>query len=216
MIDEQIFEDWQTSLKTGYGESKFVSERLLDAMAKESDIPVVVCRVGQVAGPVSECGIWPKQEWLPSLIASSKYLGKLPSSIGRMKTVDWIPVDMLANIIVELAIHSPDTPKAGATVYHAVNPQRASWAMLVSTIAQCDTVSWDDWIGALRESGSKKEDVARNPAVKILDFFDSLCSEGYEPTHFDTRETVRVSRTLANLGPVHEGWIKIWMRQWSF
>ncbi|KAI0896934.1 hypothetical protein F4806DRAFT_487004 [Annulohypoxylon nitens] len=219
MIGEHIFEDWQTSLKTGYGKSKFVSERLLDAMAKESDIPVVVCRVGQVAGPVSECGIWPKQEWLPSLIASSKYLGKLPSSIGRITTVDWIPVDMLANIIVELATHSLDTPKAGATVYHAVNPQRASWAMLVSTIAQClnlDTVSWDDWIGALRESGSKMEDVARNPALKILDFFDSLCSKGYEPTHFDTRETVRVSRTLANLGPVHEEWMKIWMRQWSF
>ncbi|KAI1094916.1 male sterility protein-domain-containing protein [Rostrohypoxylon terebratum] len=219
VIGERIFEDWQTSLKTGYGESKFVSERLLDAVAKESDIPVVVCRVGQVAGPISACGMWPKHEWLPSLIASSKYLGKLPSSIGSLSTVDWIPVDILANTIVELVIHSPETSQTGATVYHAVNPQPTSWGTLVNTVAQhlgLDTVSWDEWIVALRKSGSNIEDVAQNPAIKILDFFDSLSNKGYEPLHFDTRETVRVSQTLANLGPVHEGWIEIWMRQWSF
>ncbi|KAI0890636.1 uncharacterized protein GGS22DRAFT_194569 [Annulohypoxylon maeteangense] len=221
VVAEQIFENWHTPGETGYGKSKFVSERLLDTAAKISGISTVACRVGQVAGPTSASGMWPKREWLPSLIASSKYLGKLPSSLGRMETVDWIPVDILGESIVELAIHSPSTPEAGATVYHAVNPQRTSWAGLVATVAQhlaLKTVAWDEWIKALRESASKTEDLAENPAVKILEFFESLTrvSEDDESILLDTRETIRVSQTLANLGPVHDGWMQNWMRQWSF
>ncbi|KAH7009835.1 hypothetical protein EDB80DRAFT_713952 [Ilyonectria destructans] len=79
----------------GYGQSKFVSERLLDTAARETDIPCIICRVGQIAGPTTAAGMWLKQEWLPSLIASSKYLGKLPESLGHIDTVNWIPVDLL-------------------------------------------------------------------------------------------------------------------------
>ncbi|KAI1213865.1 uncharacterized protein F4807DRAFT_203056 [Annulohypoxylon truncatum] len=219
IVAEQIFEDWHTPGETGYGKSKFVSERLLDVAAKEADIPTIVCRVGQVAGPTSSSGMWPKREWLPSLIASSKYLGKLPSSIGRMEAVDWIPVDILGKGIVELAIQSPDIPTAGATVYHAVNPQRTSWAILVATVARylgLKTISWDEWIRTLRESAPKTEDLSRNPAIKILEFFESLTSQGEESIVLDTRETTRVSQTLASLKPVHEEWMENWMRQWSF
>ncbi|KAH9983958.1 hypothetical protein F4779DRAFT_612381, partial [Xylariaceae sp. FL0662B] len=77
-VPEQVYDTWCTPEQNGYGESKFVSERLLHTAAREADIPTVICRVGQVAGPTKEAGMWPKQEWLPSLIASSKYLGKLP------------------------------------------------------------------------------------------------------------------------------------------
>ncbi|KAI2470038.1 hypothetical protein F4781DRAFT_421566 [Annulohypoxylon bovei var. microspora] len=205
-VAEQIFEGWNTPGETGYGKSKFVSERLLDAAAKDSEVPTIVCRVGQVAGPTSTSGMWLKREWLPSLIASSKYLGKLPSSIGRMETVDWIPVDILGKSIVELAINSPDTQKAGATVYHAVNPQRTSWARTSAYY----------WIDALRASASQTEDLAQNPAVKILEFFESITSEGEDLILLNTRETLGVSQTLANLGPVHDGWMENWLRQWSF
>ncbi|KAI1461664.1 hypothetical protein F4805DRAFT_412942 [Annulohypoxylon moriforme] len=219
VVAEQIFEDWQTPAETGYGKSKFVSERLLDTAAKESSIPAVICRVGQVSGPTSACGVWPKREWLPSMIASSKYLGKLPSTIGRMEVVDWIPVDVLGKSIVELAIYSRGTSRDGAMVYHAVNPQRTSWAKLVATVAQylgLKTVPWDDWVGALRESASKTEDLTDNPAVKILEFYEGLAGESDELIILDTQETVRVSQTLASLGPVHDGWMENWMRQWSF
>lgn len=37
----------------------------------------------------------------PQIIASSKHLDVLPSTIGSMDRVDWIPVDILADVIVE-------------------------------------------------------------------------------------------------------------------
>lgn len=94
-------------------------------------MPVVVCRVGQVAAPT---GVWPRQEWLPSLVASSRWLGQLPVSLGRSDAVDWIPVDVLARGLVEFAMGGgPEAggqrePGAGAVVYDAVSPSRISWA----------------------------------------------------------------------------------------
>ncbi|KAI1142682.1 hypothetical protein F5Y05DRAFT_126811 [Hypoxylon sp. FL0543] len=218
-IAEQIFKDWHTPETTGYGQSKFVSELLLDTAAREASIPTVVCRVGQVAGPTSTIGMWPKQEWLPSLIASSKYLGKLPASLGRMDTVDWIPVDVLGESIVELATRPLDTRSEGAVVYHTVNPRHTSWANLVPTVARylnLQTVSLEAWTEALRESASKTEDLTRNPAVKILDFFEGLVGKSADPILLNTSHTLGASRTLASLEPVHEEWMENWMRQWEF
>ena len=51
----------------GYGESKYIGELLLEAGVKECGVPAVICRVGQLAGPVVKGGVWNKQEWLPSV-----------------------------------------------------------------------------------------------------------------------------------------------------
>ncbi len=53
----------------GYAESKYVGELLLEASAEKCGVPAVICRVGQLAGPVTkkDGGMWSKQEWLPSV-----------------------------------------------------------------------------------------------------------------------------------------------------
>ena len=52
----------------GYGESKYIGELLLEAGAEKCGVPAVICRVGQLAGPVTKTGgMWNKQEWLPSV-----------------------------------------------------------------------------------------------------------------------------------------------------
>lgn len=53
----------------GYGESKYVAERLLEIAAGEFGVSAAICRVGQLAGPVKKGGMWSKQEWLPSVSA---------------------------------------------------------------------------------------------------------------------------------------------------
>ena len=55
----------------GYGESKYIGELLLEAGAEKSGVPAVICRVGQLAGPVKKGGVWSKQEWLPSVSTRS-------------------------------------------------------------------------------------------------------------------------------------------------
>lgn len=226
-VPEQVFDDWHTPQAIGYGQSKFVAERILDAAAKEANVPTVICRVGQIAGPTTAEGVWPKQEWLPSLIASSRYLEVLPSSLGRMDSVDWMPVDILGRVIVELAIgkHVADeerTPGAGALVYHAVNPQQTSWTDLATAvfdgisddIHKVDMVSLDVWLERLRRSASKEENIAMNPAIKILDFYEGLTSG--KKVSLETEKTALASATLSDLSAVNEVWMKNWLKQWSF
>ncbi|KAK2591580.1 hypothetical protein QQS21_010731 [Conoideocrella luteorostrata] len=220
-VAEQIYTDWQTPHATGYGQSKFVAERLLDTAAREADVSVIVCRVGQVAGPTLAAGMWPKQEWLPSLIASSKYLGMLPESLGKMDTVDWIPVDLLGKAVSEIVVNSAENP--GATVvYHATNSQRINWAKLVPTIAQCigarrdaEIVPLKSWVEALQKSKSHTEDVKENPAIKLLDFFEDLVNNAANQVLLSTKNTTKASAILCNLEPIQETWMENWMKQWA-
>ncbi|CRG91279.1 Mediator of RNA polymerase II transcription subunit 12-like protein [Talaromyces islandicus] len=88
---EVPFEDPETVIRQGYAESKFISERICAFASTFSGVPTTIHRVGQIAGPTTEHGLWNKQEWLPSLVATSKTLGKVPTELGNMP-VDWIPV----------------------------------------------------------------------------------------------------------------------------
>jgi thioester reductase-like protein len=223
-IPEGIFDDWRVPNAMGYGQSKFVAERLLDNAIKEIGIPAVVCRVGQIAGPTMEGGMWPKQEWFPSLVNSSKYLGLVPESLGALDTVDWIPVDVLGQAIVELAIKSNSQEKTGATVYHTVSPHKTSWKDLLPTVARCiktegalKTVPLKEWVTALRKSASDDIDVGENPAIKLLGFFEDLAREGADSSALlDSKTTAMTSKVLAGLGPLKEEWVENWMRQWAF
>ncbi|KAI0197610.1 hypothetical protein F4808DRAFT_294517 [Astrocystis sublimbata] len=222
-VPEKVYTDWSVPLGSGYGQSKFVSERILDVAAREAGVPTVVCRVGQVAGPTTTEGKWSENEWLPSLIASSRYLGKLPDSLGaQLEAVDWIPVDKLGKVIAELAIpEQPRTPIEGATVYHTVNPHTTTWTELLPTVCrrlsqekEVEVVSLEAWVNALRESAPRTEDIGQNPAVKLLDFFESLLDIG--ATSLSTEQTAGVSPTLSNVGPVQDKWMENWMTQWGF
>ena len=59
-------------LQYGYGESKYIAEQLLPEAATTSAVSAVICRVGQLAGPVVNVGgVWNEQEWLPSVSPGS-------------------------------------------------------------------------------------------------------------------------------------------------
>lgn len=88
---EVPFDELDTVSRQGYSESKFISERICALASTVSGVPTTIHRVGQIAGPTTEYGVWNKQEWLSSLIATSKTLGKVPTDLGNMP-VDWIPV----------------------------------------------------------------------------------------------------------------------------
>lgn len=90
-ISEAPLEDCEVVLPQGYGESKHVAERICLEASRRSGVPTTVYRVGQIAGPTTEKGMWSPQEWLPTLVATSKAIGKVPNALGSM-AVDWVPV----------------------------------------------------------------------------------------------------------------------------
>lgn len=90
-IPEIPLEDLDVVLRQGYGESKYVAERICAIASAHSGVPTSIYRVGQIGGPTTDKGAWNKQEWLPSIVATSKALKQVPNNLGTMP-VDWIPV----------------------------------------------------------------------------------------------------------------------------
>lgn len=221
VVPEKVFEDWNIPETVGYAQSKFLAERILQRAGQVSGVRAAVCRVGQIAGPIMERGMWPKQEWFPSLIASSKYLGKLPKTLGPMESIDWVPVNTLGRTIVEMAqgVSSSSTSNATA-VLHAVNPQRTTWASLMPIVQKhlhLDVVSFEGWVAILtRTSEDGTVDTALNPALKLVDFFQALQQRNDVLPELETVEAVRTSSSLGALTAVNGDWMQRWMQQWSF
>ncbi|KAI9750497.1 MAG: Transmembrane osmosensor [Chaenotheca gracillima] len=227
----------------GYGSSKQVSELILRDASEKAGVDVAICRVGQIAGPTmhGEQGMWAKQEWIPTIIASSKYLGVLPSTLGSMDRVDWIPVDILANIIVELAGATKeqssingvdkylsngtnefdDEPSAAEVpVYHAVNPEESEWADLVSTVhdylgKSVKVVTWGEWVDALSKSQHNQSaaNLKQNPGLKLLKFFETLQKEAELGQSSPVLKTERAQTKSGNLAALKPV-DEQWMEMW--
>lgn len=230
-VPELPIADWRAS-RMGYGQSKLISERLLEDAAKLSGLKTVTCRVGQIAGPITHgtMGSWNKQEWVPSLIASSQYLGKLPKDLGPASEVDWVPVDVLGCVIIEMLLaetgFGSKKGKRKMKVYHAVNPSSISWKDLITSIQKevgkyLELVSFQEWVAALRASiGDGKVNVTENPATKLLEaFFDNLDDKARRfpdvlSAPFEVEQTVKDSKTLRDLTSVCPAWMELWMQQW--
>jgi len=226
-VPEAIIPDLEAPEKLGYGESKFVCEQLLDKFNKASGITTAVLRAGQIAGPVSETGMWNKQEWLPSIIASSKHLGMLPETLGGMNTVDWVPVDLLATIVVEIAeniVHRKSDRAEGALVYNLVNPQTVTWPSLLPAVQEFigvkKVIPFDEWVQELQQSSTANNGalIASNPGLKLLDFFRGLSEKQttVEGSRYAVNKMLRDSKQASDLTAISPDWMRLWLRQWSF
>ncbi|RDW77667.1 hypothetical protein BP6252_05720 [Coleophoma cylindrospora] len=220
------------SAEGGYGQSKLISELILKAAASQSNVPCTVCRVGQISGPVNtEAGCWNKQEWFPTIISTSKYLGCLPNSLGAMSRIDWLPVNTLSSILLELAsLDALPTTRRSANqngevrIVHTVNPSTTPWSELVPAVikhfgSSVKVVEWEEWLAALEESAKNEGDVEKNPGIKLLNFYqglDAAAKLGLECPIYETKDSAASSETLRTLGPVKEEWMSGWLRQWGF
>lgn len=229
-VPEQLLESFSFSENMGYTQSKQISELLFDHASTRYNIQSTICRVGQIAGPVEkDQGRWNEAEWFPSLIRSSIYLGKLPSSLSAMGRMDWIPVDILAKALVETLLEDDESTRSDSPVLqdagedksarfiHLLNPQQADWQHIIPHIQavlseNLEIVSYEEWLGELQTSAEQEHDEA-NPAVKLIDFFEENGKE-LKPK-FSTSKAQELSKTLATLGPVNGEWMELWMKQWG-
>ena len=131
----------------------------------------------------------------------------------------------MSKVLLELA--SLDSSAAVAAnpfipIYHAVNPCACSWSDFVPTVssalgADVKVVTWNEWLTDLRASADE-DDITKNAGIKLLDFYnnvDASHAAGLEAPIFQTKETVTISRTLKETGPVTAEWMELWMRQWK-
>ncbi|KAL2115272.1 hypothetical protein VTJ04DRAFT_10935 [Mycothermus thermophilus] len=210
----------------GYGRSKLVSSLILERANEVSGVPVEVIRVGQIGGPASEKGRWNRQEWLPSLVASSVYLGILPNNIGQMTTVDWTPIEGIAKMVLEVSGVTSHVPVEEISGYfHGINPRTTQWETLAQAVMEFyggrirRLVSFDEWVKALEQSQSETEDVNVNPALKLLDSYKAwakAAQEGQGYVAMETSRTTSRSETMGEMQAVTPELMKNWCRQWAF
>lgn len=223
-VPESIIRDFDAPEDLGYGESKYVSELLVEKFTNATGITTAIFRTGQIAGPLSKSGSWNKHEWFPSILASSKHLQVLPSTLGSMETIDWIPVDRLASIMIELTetlLHKPASSQTH--VYNLVNRNVTAWSSLLPSIQQPlkipRTLPLQDWVLELEKSATENFAIDRNPAVKLLDFFRGMSAKNAQEDmkpNYEVRNLVSDSKGAAKLEMVGMEWMRLWLLQWGF
>ncbi len=217
-VPEEIIENWTVAAPMGYGQSKLVSERLLNEATKTSGTSGTVWRLGQIAGPLSEKGLWNQTEWVPSLIASSQHLQLIPDSLGTMDEIDWVPIDLLAKAMVQSLHVKASQEVSGTRVFHGVNPHVCRWSDLLPSILKSfpslRVVPYADWFQQLNRSASNVGHVKQNPAIKLLDFFESLLDSRTLPIR-STTKTAHAIPAMADIPAVKGEWMTKWMQQWD-
>ncbi|RAL08514.1 NRPS-like enzyme [Aspergillus homomorphus CBS 101889] len=248
----------------GYANSKYIAEHLLGHAAQQQPQmgpSFAFARVGQVCGAVRSPGLWNPAEWFPSLVRSALHLRALPESLGRapLDQVDWVPIDLLAEVLVDLAVlgGSPATIGSVSTsstesrlkVYHPVNLHPQPWPTTIrpavaeallalrpdEPIQDIDTIPLREWVmrvrrniekasvgrnGVKKGSGLAEKELQvlleRNPAAKLLEFFETLADEqtaGPENA-LETVRTAAVSARLHEVSGVQAEWVRKWVGEW--
>lgn len=218
-VPECVVDNFSVALQMGYGQSKHVSERLL-GIAQKAGVNASVLRVGQIGGPLSmDAGEWNRTEWFPTLLMTSKTLGCIPATLGA---IDWIPVDTLARILVDI-VH--DLARSGQPqTFNLVNPHRAEWSVLLSVVQErwgLKAVTFEEWVqklSAMEASGNMDFDSL--PALKMLDFFAGMANDLKDTSNrtldFVTENGQRASKAMADISPIDARALNIWLDQWAF
>ena len=80
LAPEQPLQEPDSALGSGYTESKWVSERVVQKAASEKHLRATVVRCGQMTG--GQNGAWNAHEWFPSLVKSSITFRAFPAVEG--------------------------------------------------------------------------------------------------------------------------------------
>jgi thioester reductase-like protein len=120
----------------GYGSSKLVAEKVMNAAFKKFGIPVAVYRPGAVTGH-SVTGASNQEAYVNKLIAGIIQLKAIPEASSH-NGFDWLPVDYCSDAIVQIASQrfaDDVVSKSPYRVFHIINPVSAKSASLQSLAA---------------------------------------------------------------------------------
>ncbi|KAL8952684.1 MAG: hypothetical protein Q9222_001421 [Ikaeria aurantiellina] len=174
-VEESPIDDLSFSSSLGYGRSKLVAEKVIQAAVTKAGANATILRIGQVTGDQKR-GLWNDTEMIPMIIRSGLQMGALPPLDWDCR---WLPVDTLADCVLEIAgLISPapaiddynDTIMSTQNSYaRGCGPQRSgdssnvvtSWQPeLCYNICSPHTFSWtSDLLPALTRAGLKFETI---------------------------------------------------------
>ncbi|KAF7330079.1 Acetyl-CoA synthetase-like protein [Mycena kentingensis (nom. inval.)] len=205
---EELQNDASVAVGMGYGESKYVCERLLAA----SGLSGTSIRIGQVSGSPSN-GAWSTTNWVPVVVKSSFAIGSFPSRPAA--ELSWIPPDVVARVVIDVALEGDAQLRAT----NLVHPCPVAWDTIFGALASdagLPLVPIDEWVQRVEASAADAtaEDLERIPAMKLAELLkDLLDGQGSTP-QFEMGHVTQVSPTLATLEQLNEKDAGMWMKYW--
>ncbi|KAJ3786717.1 acetyl-CoA synthetase-like protein [Lentinula aff. detonsa] len=231
---DHINADPRFAVGGGYGESKYVTERILE----KSGLRISILRIGQISGGKPN-GAWAMSDWFPMMIKSSLTLNMLPDAHG---VVSWAPMDAVSDAILDVALTPEDLP----LVVNLVHPFPVSWTFIMEAVRRVlisvknldsnalSLIPLSKWVAALEEAAQNASNTNQMstelPAAKIIGFLQNMVQgnelvakagsdlttvEAAGLSSLDTTNARRISprmRELAPIGLVDAGmWVDYWI-----
>ena len=225
-VPEAILESREDVATNGYSKSKQAAERILAIAARRCRLPVTILRIGQIAGPTSpttrEGASGREKEWIPCLVRTSKFLNMIP--LAEM-VIDWLPLDSVATIAIELILHDENAGREGRgpedeiQIYNLVNPHRSPWTkladLLSSQLQSAQVIPLEKWVSVLASKNTTDvEQVELMPALKLLPYFEAWLRRETEGTkkqpHFIIDKAMKCSETMRGIEPITESSMDFW------
>lgn len=216
---ETVVDDPTVSLNMGYGEAKWICEKIVQHANStfKDEIEVAIIRIGQISGSKTT-GSWSQKEHIPALIKLSKSAGLFPnltgvrlcrnplSSVGAdiLQSASWLPVDTAASVIEEIILDS----RPADLVYHVENPVRQSWTDIAAIMrdrlgltSSESRVSLEQWVDRV----AKRDDMPQGLVTFFNDEFEWMSNGSLV---LDTHNSRRSSATLRSVGGVGKSLIE--------
>ena len=221
-IQEAISPDPNTASPLGYSRSKWIAEAICEQASLRSSLSgrLSIVRIGQLCGD-SQSGVWNVTEAWPLMLSTVKITGSLPAL--KDEKLAWLPLDIAAQAVLQVAFSQRKTIEGGATVYHLVNKDRSvSWMHLLDWIKALNADSFDivsakQWVMQLE---SLEGEAAKHPARKLLGLWKAAyCAENDQDKDgsekrdlvFSTEETEKVATVMREVKPISlEQFERIW------
>ncbi|KAJ3785824.1 hypothetical protein GGU10DRAFT_421302, partial [Lentinula aff. detonsa] len=228
---ENLVLDAKTAVGGGYGESKYVAERIL----AKSGLEAISLRIGQICGGEPN-GAWKSSEWFPLSVRACWSLGAVFVPTGEHH---WIPMDAASDSVLEIAFHKDwlpfaanlihPRPVASANIACAVHEallQELGQGLFLPFLLQ---VSVGEWIGMLERSVNDHHGDRRNASVSRLAQMTRLSSThsfncqrllskiiyNLPPSVIpEIRNASKLSKRMRELEPIDESLVSKWVKFW--
>ncbi|GLB38113.1 putative acetyl-CoA synthetase-like protein [Lyophyllum shimeji] len=225
---EEVVADAGVAVGSGYGEGKYVSERIL----AKSGLQVSSLRIGQISGGLPN-GAWATSDWFPILVKSSLALEALPAATG---VASWVPMHAVSKAILDIAFAEERPPAA----LNLVHPRPVEWNSIIDSVKEAleegreglpamRVVPFAEWFALLeqRAKSASDADIQAIPAIKLLEFFratgkadQAIAQAGRKDvesgglTRFATEKAQGCSPTMRELSPIGREDVRRWVRYW--
>ncbi|KAF8510926.1 hypothetical protein BU17DRAFT_55015 [Hysterangium stoloniferum] len=187
---EEPIKDFNIVAGSGYSESKWIAERILEEAAKRTALKPIIVRIGQMTSNSS--GAWNSTDWLPAMLRSGQLIGALPF---RDDSIAWVSTEIVARAMFEFRT-------SHSQYLHLVHPNPVPWMSVFSIFSEklhIPLIPWDEWVKRL-DNGRIDE----NPALHLLGFFQQATplpienKESLGIPYLDLTEALLASSTLSD------------------